>query len=141
MWKLERSTQPLRRERSMTSRKPPVTLGVTEAIVKPRGRRRDLYGLLLHQGGHRIRQSQPPDGIGAVAGKGDWNMRGRGPRTKRDPIPVVQDLDYPGIGSPRLPNLPMLRETHPYIARRGTWLLSPKTLVRGLQSGRRSRRV
>ena len=43
-------------------------------------------------------------------------MRERGPRPKRDPIPVAQDLDYPGIGSPRLPNLPMLRETPPYLA-------------------------
>ena len=82
-----------------------------------------------------------PDGIRAVAEKGDRNMRERGSRTKRDPIPVTENLDHPGIGSPRLPNLPMRRETPHYLARRGTWLLSPKTLVGRFQSGRRSRRV
>ena len=114
--------------------------GDKEATVKPRERRRDLDGLLLHQGGHRVRQSQPPDGIGAVAGKGERNRGERGLQTERDPIPVEQDLDYPSIGSPRLPDLPMFHETPPYLARRGTWLLSPKTLG-GFQSGRRSRRV
>ena len=86
-------------------------------------------------------QRKPPDGVGAVAGKGDRNMRERGSRSERDPIPVTKNLDHPGFGSPRLPNLPMRRQTPPYLARRGTWLLSPKTLARGLQSGRRIQRV
>ena len=38
-------------------------------------------------------------------------------------------------------HLPMHHETPPYLARRGIWLLSPKTLVRGFQSRRRSRRA
>ena len=113
--------------------------GDKEATVKPRRRRCDLDGLLLHQGGHLVRQSQPPDGIGAVAGKGEWNRGERGHRTVRDPIPVAQDLDYPSIGSPRLPDLPMFCETPPNLARRGTWFLSAKT-PGGLHS-RRSRRV
>ena len=86
MWKLEISTQPLRRERSITGRQPSVTLGVTKrTTVKPRGRRRDLYGLLLHQGGHCIRQSQPPDGIGAGSWEGGSENEREGVANEKGP--------------------------------------------------------
>ena len=101
--------------------------GDKEATVKPWGRRRNLDDLLLHQGGHRVRQSQPPDGIGAGSGKGERNRGERGPRTERDPIPVAQDLDYPSIGSSRLPDLPIFAR-HPPTLRdegHGSYLRKP----------------
>ena len=108
--------------REVDHRAPPTSdLGShKETAVKSWCRRSRLDSLLGHQVGHRIGESQPTGGRKAVTWKGPRSRREWRKRTKRDLIPEAKDLHHPSISPPRLPSLPMTRQTSPYHARRGT---------------------
>ena len=89
-------------------------LGNNKQTAVKYGRHRGRLDSLLHpQIHHRSRKSNPPDGVGKIALKGERNLREQWKGAKGNVVAAAENLDKSSIRIPKTPRLPSKPQGNP----------------------------